>query len=72
MLQFTNISYYKCQSCASRVNCHICDGDLMGEIQKAGAGEVSVNMLAKQISLDPAGLSEDDVIDILEDLGIFV
>lgn len=67
-----SFSYFNCQSCASRVNCRHCGAELAEALQKLGAVRVSVDMPNKTMELETGALSEDDVLDYLETIGVFV
>lgn len=67
-----SFSYFNCESCASRVNCMHCGAELTEALQKLGVATVSVDMPHKTMEVDPGALSEDDVLDYLETIGVFV
>lgn len=67
-----HITYYKCQSCSSQVNCNTCGRDLTESLLKeAGIRSVYFDMNAKTVSVD-TDIDEDELEEILEDNGIFI
>ena len=71
-LTFDHVTYYKCSSCISGVNCSICRKDLTQEMTKAGMQDVQLDLKKTQtLSLESGEADRDDVIDLLENLGIF-
>ncbi|MBQ8306513.1 MAG: hypothetical protein IJX90_09905 [Blautia sp.] len=69
---FDNVTYYKCSSCSSGVNCNICRRDLTSEMTKAGMQDVQLDLKKNRtLSLESPDADRDDVIDLLENLGIF-
>lgn len=66
-----SFSYFNCQSCASRVNCMHCGEEIAEALQNLGVASVSVDMPHKTMEFDPGTLSEDDVLDYLETIGVF-
>jgi len=67
-----NFSYYKCQTCHAKVNCGVCEKDLLerlGEIP--GIIRAEMVILKNQLTLETS-LDEDSVEEVLEDCGLFV
>lgn len=67
-----SFSYFNCQSCASRVNCVHCGGEIAEALKNLGVADVRMDMPHKTMELELGALSEDDVLDYLETIGVFV
>ena len=69
---FDHVTYYKCSSCSSGVNCSICRRDLTAGMVDAGMQDVQLDLKKNRtLSLESGEMDRDDVIDLLENLGIF-
>ena len=66
-------SYFKCQACTSKVNCEKCAADIREDLLATGlVTSVSLDMNLKVMTLDLDPPAEDDVIDHLEGIGVFM
>ena len=58
-----SISYLNCQSCTAKIHCEKCADELKERF--AGKGGLS------EIEMNSAGMDEWDILDMLEEAGIF-
>ena len=66
------ITYLACQSCTAKIHCEKCAAELTERLQKQrGVSDVPIDIPARRMSLQADGLDEMDVLDMLEDAGIF-
>ena len=69
----TGFSYFECQACASKVNCEKCGKDIQEGLMKTGlVSSALVDMNSKEIFFETDPASEDEVIDYLEGIGVFI
>lgn len=67
------ITYLACQSCTAKIHCEKCAAELTERLQKQrGVSDVQIDIPARRMSLQADGLDEMDLLDMLEDAGIFV
>lgn len=70
-LEYT-ITYLACQSCTAKIHCEKCADELTERLQKqSGVADVRIDIPARRMSLQADGLDEMDLLDMLEDAGIF-
>ena len=66
------ITYLACQSCTAKILCEKCAAELTERLQKQrGVSDVQIDIPARRMSLQADGLDEMDLLDMLEDAGIF-
>ena len=66
------INYLACQSCTAKIHCEKCAAELTERLQKQrGVSDVQIDIPARRMSLQADGLDEMDLLDMLEDAGIF-
>ena len=66
------ITYLACQSCTAKIHCEKCAAELIERLQKQrGVSAVQIDIPARRMSLQADGLDEMDLLDMLEDAGIF-
>ena len=66
-----SISYIACQTCHARIHCDECEKRLEEALMRIqGVRGASIQMARKQILAD-ADMNEDDLLDCLEEIGIF-
>ena len=66
------ITYLACQSCTAKIHCEKCATELTERLQKQrGVSDVQIDIPARRMSLQADGLDEMDLLDMLEDAGIF-
>lgn len=66
------ITYLACQSCTAKIHCEKCAAELTERLQKQrGVSAVQIDIPARRMSLQADGLDEMDLLDMLEDAGIF-
>ena len=66
------VSYYKCQSCTSRVNCRSCGAELAERLLTVpGIHGAEFRLEAGLLALDTA-LDPDTVEDVLESCSVFL
>lgn len=66
------ITYLACQSCTAKIHCEKCAAELTERLQKQrGVTDVQIDIPARRISLQTDGLDEMDLLDMLEDAGVF-
>lgn len=66
-----DISYLACQSCTAKIHCDACSATLRERLlgrPGVAAAEVDVSKRSLLIS---TSMDEDDLLDLLEDIGIF-
>lgn len=71
MNQSYDISYLACQSCTAKIHCDDCSATLRERLlgrPGVTAAEVDVGKRSLHICAD---MDEDDLLDLLEDIGIF-
>ncbi len=65
------ITYIACQTCHAKVNCGECEKRLEEALMRLqGVRGASIQMAQKQVMVD-ADMDEDDLLDCLEEIGIF-
>lgn len=67
-----SFSYFNCQSCASRVNCMHCGQEIAQALRNKGIAGVNIDMPHKNMELELGEVPEDDILDYLETIGVFV
>lgn len=66
------ITYLACQSCTAKIHCEKCAAELTERLQRQrGISAVQIDIPARRMSLQADGLDEMDLLDMLEDAGIF-
>lgn len=66
------ITYLACQSCTAKIHCEKCAAELTERLQKQrGVSDVQIDIPVRRMSLQADGLDEMDLLDMLEDAGIF-
>ena len=67
-----DFSFVNCQSCSAKIHCEDCGTNLEERIAKTpGVERVSIDIQNKRIHLSTNGLDEDELLDFLEEVGIF-
>ncbi len=66
-----SVTYMACQTCQSKVHCDECEARLEEAMMRLSGVRSASLQIAKQELLVNAEQSEDDLLDALEDLGIF-
>ncbi len=70
---FEDFIYFKCQSCDAKIHCDQCGEELAERLLMVdGIDKIQFAMKDKKIELQSDCLSEDDVEDYLDELGIFL
>jgi copper chaperone CopZ len=66
-----SVIYMACQTCQSKIHCDECEARLEEAMMRLnGVRGASLQMARKELLID-AEQSEDDLLDALEDLGLF-
>jgi hypothetical protein len=65
------VSYVGCQTCHARVNCDECEKRLEEAMMRLQCVHGASLMLPRKILLIDADQTEDELVEQLEDLGIF-
>ena len=66
------IQYLKCQSCSAKVHCGECAKEITSYLMKEhGFNKVELNLEAKQILVHAENMTEDMIMDCLEDAELF-
>ena len=66
-----SFTYLTCQSCTARIHCEQCSEELSQRLQgKAGISKAQADIPNKQLCI-ASSLDEMDLLDLLEDMGIF-
>lgn len=67
-----NITYLTCQSCTAKIHCENCAAELQEKLQQHNDIHVDkIDIPARSLRLQTQVLDEDDLLDLLEDAGIF-
>lgn len=67
-----SVSYMDCQKCGERVNCDKCENKLTDKLLgMAEFDQVELNIANKRITGVAAVEDEDDILDALEEVGLF-
>ena len=66
------ISYISCQNCQSKVHCDECEKRLKEAIMRLSGIHGASLQIANKTLLADGQLDEDTLVDVLEDIGIFV
>jgi hypothetical protein len=65
--------YTSCQKCTQRVNCDKCENKISKKMNLfSNLENFLINIPRKEISFEIGHEKEDDVLDYLEDMGVFV
>lgn len=68
-----SFTYLKCQSCHKRTDCEQCQAQIEQMLTRLnGVKSACVNVIQKQMILDPGCADLDDIEDFLEGMGIFL
>lgn len=68
-----SFTYLTCQTCKARIHCSECEDAIKQTLQKTHNIHTNTISIPKRtIELSSDQYSEDDILDILEDLGIFI
>ena len=71
MLYTFSVTYMACQSCTAKIRCDECETRLEEALMRLnGVHGASLQMAKKELLID-AAQDEDDLLDALEDLGLF-
>ena len=65
------ITFLNCQSCSAKIHCDDCAATLKERLALRGMREIEIDIPKKQLSLVAEDMDEFDLLDLLEDLGIF-
>lgn len=64
--------YLPCQSCTAKIHCEKCADEIKERLLKETVFQrVEIDIANKQMSLETTGLDETDLLDMLEDAGVF-
>lgn len=64
--------YLTCQSCNAKIHCEECAQTLSERLEKnSGISKVSFDMPNRRIAIQTEGMNEMDLLDVMEDIGIF-
>ena len=67
-----NITYLSCQSCTAKIHCDDCADKLRERLEhERGISAVEMDIPKRSLYLCADGWDEDDLLDILEEAGIF-
>ena len=65
-----DFTYLSCQSCTAKIHCDDCAAQIYERlIRDVAAAEIDI--AAKRIAIDAGSMDEDDLLDLLEDIGVF-
>ena len=66
------ISYLKCQSCTAKIHCEQCAGELKERLLgMGGILRAELDIPARRLQISFSGMDEMDLLDMLEETGIF-
>lgn len=72
MNQRFTISYLTCQSCTAKIHCDDCAAELREKLLRhSDIHAVEIDIPARTLQLQAQSMNEDDLLDLLEDIGIF-
>jgi len=63
------ITYLKCQSCTAKIHCEACADEIRERLLKEGV-QAAVDIPGRAARIE-AGMDEDDLLDLLEEIGVF-
>lgn len=67
-----NVSFMDCQKCGERVHCDTCEEKLITKLNHTGLfASLDLNIANKLVSGKTADADEDDILDALEEVGLF-
>lgn len=66
-----NVQYFACQSCASKTKCEECANNLIDTMIKTGKVSAMELNITKKTAMVESELSEDDVLDLMENYSLF-
>lgn len=64
-------SYLKCQSCSAKIHCEQCAAEAIDVMKAEGFTITEMNIPAKMMTVDIDPALENDLLDMLEEHGIF-
>lgn len=65
-------TFMECQSCTAKIHCEECGQKVSDTLKKQeGIHIISQDGKKKELTVETESMDEDDVLDILEDAGIF-
>lgn len=71
MIYRYTVSYLKCQQCHAKINCAQCDAECSERILTfPGVTDVQLNLMRKALAIE-GSIDEDDLLDALEEYGLF-
>ena len=71
MKHIFTFTYLTCQSCTARIHCEQCGEELRQRLLgRPGISDAQADIPNKRISID-SSMEEMDLLDLLEDMGIF-
>ena len=67
-----SVFYNPCQTCTAKIHCDDCDSGIVSALMARGdIDSVSINIRRKELAVTTQ-MDEDDLVDRLEALGLFV
>lgn len=67
-----SITYLKCQSCTAKIHCDQCADELCQRLLKEPyIRDVSIDIPKRSMHMDAPGADEMDLLDLLEEIGLF-
>lgn len=67
-----NISFLNCQACTAKIHCDACGETLSERLGKEGGlSQIEIDIPNRHLSLQADGWDEMDLLDALEEIGIF-
>lgn len=70
MIYTYDFSYLSCQSCSAKIHCSDCAEKLRERLERTLAS-VQIDMPNGMIRIEADNLPESDLLDLLEDAGVF-
>lgn len=68
-----SFTYLTCQSCTAKIHCAHCADELAHRLcRESGICEVCIDIPNRTLSLQADGWDEAALLDLMEDIGIFV
>lgn len=65
-----DFTYLKCQSCTAKIHCDDCAEQIHERLARH-VNKAEIDIAAKRIAIDAGSMDEDDLLDLLEDIGVF-
>lgn len=65
-----DFTYLSCQSCTAKIHCDDCAAQIHERLAR-NVASARIDIAAKRICIDAGGMDEMDLLDLLEDIGVF-